>query len=101
LFVGYKINQQKGRGKERSKGEITFIKITTNSLLGLMQRIKSERKLQLLLPPQTNTNIQGSHVNKINEISKINLNILIKIKSIKLQIKYKGMFFKIRLKNQT
>ncbi len=63
-----------------------------------MQRIKSERKLQLLLPPQTNTKIQGSPVNQINEMSKINLNVLIKIKSIKLQIKYKGMFFKNKIK---
>jgi hypothetical protein len=43
-----------------------------------MQRIKSEMKLQLLLPPQTSTNLQGSPINKINEMSKISLNILIK-----------------------
>jgi hypothetical protein len=43
--------------KREVKGqrERTFTKIITNSLLGLMQRIKSERKLQLLLPPQTIT----------------------------------------------
>jgi hypothetical protein len=43
-----------------------------------MKRTKSEMKLQLLLPLQTSTNLQGSPINKTNEMSKINLNILIK-----------------------
>jgi hypothetical protein len=55
----------------KGQGERTFTKITTNSLLGLMHTIKFKRKLQLLLPFQINTNLQGSFVNKINEKSKL------------------------------
>jgi len=68
----------KVKRKFKGQGERTFTKIIANSLLGLMHTIKFKRKLQLLLPLQINTNIQGLFVNKINEKSKINLNVLIK-----------------------
>jgi hypothetical protein len=55
LFANYKINEQKGRGKERSqvsRGENICKYNNNNSLLSLMQKIKIEWKL--LLPLQTN-----------------------------------------------
>jgi hypothetical protein len=57
LFANYKINKQKGRGKESnqgSRGENIYKDNNNNSFLGLMQRIKS--KWKILFSPQTNTN---------------------------------------------
>jgi hypothetical protein len=48
LFTYYKINEQKGRGKEKnqgSRGENIYKDNNNNSLLSLMQIIKIEWKL--------------------------------------------------------